>query len=472
MEEFQPETPGAARTVQDSNLVELGGQSQEAFFVARRPTLPWDILLIIMRFVASKRVISRLMRTCHTLYTHGLPLVAEACMLLPHQNMSSVILFCKFMLRPPAPGHYPRLVTCPLGLHKPVIIPGPFQLPRPLLLRELILPGSGLENLRQTCRGVKEDLDVLAYVLSQAQNLETLGLGCMEDLLTKNTRFCTVIMMMKKLDMVLFREVKRMAMAVLNSIQSPVTKAIIAFPKIRPRVAFNPALERAYPAMTAFRDTLERLQLLELPIRYTMPDKPFLRVHSLTLRMHSAANIGLHNIALAFPHLRNLSWSYASEMIDWEELEERRELSLARTYQGWPSLKKLRCNDSVAYALAFRCPVQYWVGRYLDHPVQLPVFHCALRDLRPKHLYFSLHIPAFISDLKWVFPESENRITHLNLDWCTQEDEGLNWLQDCEDPATLLADMFVSDRPSQPGTFLTKNNDHPYRTNWCLQREP
>ncbi|TCD61948.1 hypothetical protein EIP91_007688 [Steccherinum ochraceum] len=138
-------------------------------------------------------------------------------------------------------------------------------------------------------------------------------------------------------------------------------------------------------------------------------------VRSLCLRHIAWWNPTLRGLVYTFPNLHRLNWDYEEDS-DEEEMEEVRERDLAMRYDGWPSLDMVLCCAQWAYALAFRSSVRYWLCNYFCPPENWHYVRAALMEIRPTHLRLTIHPVGLqsLDQLAYIFPEVG--ITHLHLE--------------------------------------------------------
>ncbi|KAH8093937.1 hypothetical protein BXZ70DRAFT_948526 [Cristinia sonorae] len=375
----------------DSDLEEFPPTDPEEI---RGHGLPWDILLYLMKFL-DMRELSYLMRTCRTLYEHGIQilLTAHAPRLV---FMAEYLSFCRFMLR------------CTR---------------RPSLLRGLHLVDP-LPSSRFATDDAHTIMTALADVISQAVNLENLEVdGMYTKLNDPDTGYLwPAITSLERLRIVNLSNVYPRILHSLESMRSSVQELTIEMDHPDYPMAYDetPLLQYLKP----FAGSLRKLRLCSLIQTLQEVDiTPLESVHTLMVDPVFTRRINLDTLVFTFPNVQSLKID--TGFIEEDE-DENWDLDVARFYQEeslsmrWPCLENLVCPVEWAYTSVLG-KVTYWkrvhVGGNIckdvgDHVEQ---FKTVLSDIRPAYLDLMLDLcdPDILD--AYLFPELDS-ITHLNLD--------------------------------------------------------
>ncbi|KAH8093922.1 hypothetical protein BXZ70DRAFT_1066558 [Cristinia sonorae] len=359
--------------------------------------LQWDILLYLMQFL-DKPNMSRLMRTCKTLYEHGMPALIKSChlrMSAPDDEASHA--FCSFLLKSSS---------------------------RPLHLRELRITDRTPRQMAAYTNGQRLAV-VFAEVISQAMNLQVLHISGFKAMLAPDNtdHFRSVVEHLTNLRVIQVSPMDRLVLSVLEKIPSPLRKVILGPSGTAVEPSPLPLLHYLQP----FEGTLEEIEVEPAPsgfFSYREHGIRFYHIHTLTVRLMTVTvGVTVDDLVTSFPNLRVLALYthdfYRTREIlpSTDDLLVERNLRLARRAEGWPSLDRLVCPVKWAYVSALR-KVKLWervaLGptNYLDLPEEIHRFHAVLEDIRPTHVDVIINVnrirPADI------FPTAD--IAHLNID--------------------------------------------------------
>lgn len=370
---------------------------------------PWDILLCIMAYT-SDGDLSRLMKTCRTMYDFG---VRD---LMKHYEASpicekSLLSFRLFMFKTAERPHFLLSMRIDSGIRRvsedtAVGVHVPPSLPRAI--------------------------PTLVEILRAAYNLRTLYLDCRHDFLDLNTDLRGALASLNSLHDVTFVNVDDVALKVLEQMKSPVQNAKIEY-TYEEEV---PEGSSALSALSGFTNSLQGLRLCYLSAFRTPLCFP--HVHTLEIETNAPTFL-LRNLTDAFPNLAHLAmYCGFDERFGLDEgLRQLNEMHPPQ--RPWNTLESLFCDAELVYNLAIQCHVRRWESASvaLSRPKDVALFHKCMRAIRPTALDVSLSsFSRKHRRLSDIFSESELSELFLTLDF---DDNGTRRPSEITDsPAVLV----------------------------------
>jgi len=369
--------------------------------------LNWDVLLGTMPFTLSNGDLSRLMRTCHTLYDGGVSHLLGRGVVLSRQ-LPHISSFCEFILRQPE---------------------------RALRIRKLTLEGLDIYVLNP--RDIPRDIvDHLPQVLGLCQNVEDLVLVEADELF-KIKGTVSSVRSFKKLTKIHFGDIGHRTVHHLllsAEMESPVTSAVIRFNgnEYSDCVDHDPFVVLARFSAT-LRDikVSEAVSIARRPYLFIqlgertnpIPDvSSYPNVRSLKLSELPLRGFNTFDAAIAFPALRELAFTDVEGVYDRSDrFDTARHIRLSSRHQQpfpWHSLGRLSCSIVRAYALALPCHVRVWEGPCIRAgDPSPPCFRRIVQDVRPWGLSLTIEVRGLgIKGFAKIFPtEGAEGIMHLRL---------------------------------------------------------
>ena len=360
------------------------------------PVLSWELFLDLMSYIPVKADLSRYMRTCRSIYHHGIPLLLKQCVFLKNTGWRQIISFCDFMAKDPR---------------------------RALLLHEIVFPGSFAPADEETPETINKASTSLSRIIIDARNLTILRVQSLRNLLSSNRFMSVAIISHRNIQTIEVGDVDLRGAVMLAKMRSPVTTAFLDF-GCTSAEDDDPDDEDLQPSIILwpFREHLEELRLLNLPLyaSFKMYDIRFTRVRSLTIETYFPDDFAVEDLAGAFPNLQTLKLHSpeVSPMWDGDSYRELNADAFILPDEKWESLDQLRCDVWWAYGLFFQCPIRMWSGARLGYQKDdISQFRAVIGDIRPRHLDVTIGVSEVGSrrqfQLSGVFPPAE--VTHLNI---------------------------------------------------------
>ncbi|TCD69003.1 hypothetical protein EIP91_009225 [Steccherinum ochraceum] len=373
---------------------------------ASQMTLDWDILLEIMSVVVSRSCyetttpdLSRLSRTCRTLYEVGVPLLLGCDMHVGFQDSDS----------------FQDMASLASFIHR--------HRHRAHLVRRLTIFGfpDKWEATLGTERNFDDVADQFGRALERCVQLEMLWIESYYDQAFCHAAVAKAITSLRCLQEIRFNSVGPRGMHVVQNMRSPVTSASIKF---------------QYDAEYGHRDPSIILHgfaesLTNITIRYARSiasgyDRQpggvtrYPKVRSITFEETCSFDVNSFDFAAAFPNLRELIWhnDYDAYLDDAEETRacylHDIQTGYVHRHASWETLDTLiLSNIDRLYSLALTCQVDLWGGASLTgDETQLARFWAILGDILPSRLEVEVAV-GLITQERQLFPVLA--MTHLEM---------------------------------------------------------
>lgn len=337
--------------------------------------------------------LSRLMRSCRTLYNQG---VAELLRrgVQVSCNIVKIFSFCAFVFADPERAQHIQS----LGLN------GIDDTP----IKETID-----KEYHDFCLG--EVLRTLAVAVALCKNIRTLGLRCSDYPLELSSHLFHAIVSLKTVQEVKLSDIDDMIPILLSQMQSPVTCASVNFD----------ILQAHADPIQILRPFAKSLVQLRTDFPNTLWGDPSIRFDSLQyifLVKYDCADFIPEDLAQSVPNLREVEW-YFSHDVECDEAEEMRaQIVATRTPQtsaaAWKTLDRLSCNIARTYSMALTCRIRFWEDASLHNFTvkQLHQFNNCLLDIRPLHLSLKIFLSwGELEDIPLIFAQETPSITHLRV---------------------------------------------------------
>ncbi|KAH8093810.1 hypothetical protein BXZ70DRAFT_384654 [Cristinia sonorae] len=366
-------------------------------------SLPWDVLLHVVPFITSQSDLSRFMRTCITLYQHGLPTLSRQCH-IRGSSWKSINSFCSFVLKTPD---------------------------RCLWLRELSIPDirSYEETPAHELDQEMASLTMLAQAISDARNLECLRIFDFGYLLERasHTTLYLAISSLRNIKAIHFGNLNALSFNLMENMQTTSLKEATLDFDLDPSESLTNVVYLPQH-LQQFQDSLEGLIVYDTfqsaPIIWNLGDIAFPRLHTLRIYSDSLENAPMEDLCATFPNAKNVT--LLAHQRPMHVLEFRDESWFGWSHHTW-KLDRFRCSVPWAYGLGAHFHTQLWDGIVLgddDLISNLEYFQDVAKDVQVERLDVELHVSNWHrihhESFTSIFPSLQ--ITHLHLD--------LRWLED------------------------------------------
>ncbi|KAI0692776.1 hypothetical protein BC835DRAFT_27668 [Cytidiella melzeri] len=288
--------------------------------------LDFDVLFEVLWWVRNKKTVSRLMRTCRTLYSKGVPLLLDSFVHLDNHRLQS---FCLFMTADSSRCQYLRSVYF---------------------------------NFLALCHE-PADIDAILGVIQNASNLKRLHLN--NETLASDDRFPLAFASLSSVEELVLDTYGKAAADMLADLESPVRHADITFVAGRNQSFPNPT------------DFVEALQNASKTLKTVVVSNVHWEASTLGLKFPEVVSLTIENydsidgegLMAALPKLRKLCTDHdfvgedAQRLVinSLDEFQEMRSVSLERQEcngSSWESLDELSGNLHYLYCLGIACPTR------------------------------------------------------------------------------------------------------------------
>lgn len=366
-----------------------------------------DILLYLLQFVASKRDLSALMKTCKFLHRGGVSHILKSTVLLKkHRSCLSFNLFMTSKRNTPDRFQFLRKLTLHIPFGELLPSEGNFR----FNLMSLSSPDSPHRNL-----------DLLVVVLHLATNLRELEIGGnTEHFLYKLPGLSAAIASLPSLTRLSFPDgVGQTSGRIFGDIKSRPTSIKILIP-------WGQRADEVLRLLTPVQNSLT-----ELDYRWALPGStvpifppgtarfPNLR----TLILQQSGHLSVPAMVHIFPKLARLTIestpvrSLGGRFLT-HALQPGQGTTLGQSSSSWARLESLKGTLDVLRSLGLRCPVDHiHIDNYISTS-DVPHLLALLKDLHPKSLHLTFSLEDYPKDslpstLIKILEESE--LTHFTL---------------------------------------------------------
>ena len=374
--------------------------------------LDWDILFLIAGFTIqsdsrdTRRTryhygdLSRLMRTCCTLYTTCMPILLRQRIVINPvvRRVFSLRAFLYNERHGRARSRAIRAVEL-CGIPFDYVLNG-----RPDKLKHVV--------------------QAMADILGQCSRIDSLIIMACEYLFSEHDNLVKAVASLRHVTELQAFDICSSTADLITEMKSPVKSALLEFEigicNLEADFGANPVLRDGVFVLRRFTQHLEQAQICYMGDFFMWNSLRFRKVRRIVMESY-LHDLDLDAFAYNFPNLKELDWDF--EDLDDDMVEEGRESSLKNRADNdpsfpsytWTSLDRLRCGVHRTYSLAFPCKVHIWEDVYINQMSDLRYFHVVLCDIRPVVLdvCFDGSYEFGITDMPALSPLSS--IQHLRI---------------------------------------------------------